>query len=319
MGKWEKGCLFFLQIAVATWFPPYHCGFSFFFPASIHQRCLAAQSPHYYFKFMEETNRRKSWQHRTFILLPKFKAEHIYENKALLDTFNNMFLYGAVKNVFYLNPTARFHLLRTAATVCALHRTWYESSPRCQSECYACSASALPSCLPSPDTLNYAKFLLARTNEPQASHFPKSAQSEHSWWLCHTSPFSDIAAAPHNNSEIVLIRPSTQKTQCIPWHCANQSWSDTSQRGHQQHAVCTSVGLLWQGDEEGEGEEWSALTKLPRWRQPQWKLQNTFPVFPQANLVSVPSSTSCLSCCYSPSIGATCTSLLKTPSGHVRV
>lgn len=58
-----------------------------------------------------------------------------------------------LKNVFYLNPTARFHLLRTAATVCALHRTWYESSSRCQSDCYACSASALPSCLRSLDTL----------------------------------------------------------------------------------------------------------------------------------------------------------------------
>lgn len=160
MEKWEKGCLFFLQIAVATWFPPYHCGFSFFFPTSIHQQCLAAQSPHYHFKFMEETNRRKSWQHRTLILLPKSKAEHICENKALLDTFNNMllYLYGGVKNVFYLNPTARLHLLRSAATVCALHRTWHESSSRCQSDCCACSASALPSRLQSPDTPNYPKF-----------------------------------------------------------------------------------------------------------------------------------------------------------------
>lgn len=49
-------------------------------------------------------NRRKSWQHRTFILLPKSKAEHICENKALLDTFNSMFLYlyGAVKKCFLL-------------------------------------------------------------------------------------------------------------------------------------------------------------------------------------------------------------------------
>lgn len=143
---------------------------------------------------MEETNRRKSWQHRTFILLPKSKAEHICENKALLDTFNSIFLYlyGAVKNVFYLNPTARFHLRRTAATVRALHRTRYKSSSRCQSDCYACSASALPSCPRSLDTLIYIKLLLARTKEPQDSHFPSpgllslttadgSAVPAHSW------------------------------------------------------------------------------------------------------------------------------------------
>lgn len=35
------------------------------------------------------------------------------------------------------------------------------------SDCNVCSASALPSCLKSLDTLNYAKFLPVRTNEPK--------------------------------------------------------------------------------------------------------------------------------------------------------
>lgn len=156
MGNWEKGCLFFLQIAVATWFSPYHCGFSFLFPTSIHQRCLAAQSPHYHFKFMEETNRRKSWQYRTFIFLPKFKAEHICENKALLDTFSNMFLFSL--KCFLLKSYSQISFTEDCChSVCFAQDVVGESSSRCQSACYACSASALPCCLRSPDTLNYTK------------------------------------------------------------------------------------------------------------------------------------------------------------------
>lgn len=190
---------------------------------------------------MEETNRRKSWQHRTFILLPKSKAEHICENKALLDTFNNMFLYlyGAVENVFYLSPTARFHLVRTAATVCALHRTWYESSSRCQSACSACSASALPFFLqisgytklgsvPPGQNIRTSRFTLP---------FPQSADG--------------YAVGDPSKTLLQLHKPFRESFDNHPHRkhgvshdTANQSWSDTSQQGH-QHAACTSVGLLW--------------------------------------------------------------------------
>lgn len=236
---------------------------------------------------MEETNRRKSWQHRTSILLPKSKAENICENLALFDTFNNMFLYGAVKKVFYLNPTARSYLLKTAATYSTLHRTWYESNSRCQSDCYTYSASAFSSCLHPPDTLHNTKFLLARLNEPQESSLwcfpspsPFSLNITHG--PCHTSPFSDnITAAPYTSSEVILVRPPTQKTYRV-------SHDTVKIRAGLNHRTGNTISILflWQGAEEGEGEERSALTKLPRWRQPWWKLQTSFLVLPQALVCS---------------------------------
>lgn len=281
---------------------------------------------------MEETNRRKSWQYRTSILLPKSKAENICENMALFDTFNNMFsyLYGAVKNVFYLNPTARLYLLKTAAIYSTLYRTWYKSNSRCQSDCYTSSPSALSSCLQSPDTLNNAKFLLTRLNEPQESPtscFPSpspfSLNITHR--LCHTSPFSDnITAAPYTSSEVILLRAPTQKTHCV----SHDTVKIRAAPAHQNINILSMQFALMQRfydkELEREGEERSALTKSPRWRQPQWKPQTSFPVLTQANLSSVPTSSPFLSRCYPSSTGATCGSLLTselehTPSGHMRV
>lgn len=86
----------------------------------------------------------------------------------LFDNFNNVFLYlyGVVKNIFYLNPTARSYSMNILphTQLCIGRST--KANQDVKSDRYTFSASALSSCLHSPDTLDNAKLLLARLNEP---------------------------------------------------------------------------------------------------------------------------------------------------------
>lgn len=91
-----------------------------------------------------------------------------------------------------------------------------------KSDCFTSSAYALSSCLQSPDA-SITKFLLDKLNEPQesltsCSPSPGPFRLNVTQGLCHTSPFPDVTVAPYTSSVVILVRPSTQKINCISLH-----------------------------------------------------------------------------------------------------